>query len=174
MYGGHQQDSLRPGTENVALIDTIARSFLFLKQNRKYINKKLSTLNRYMKHKLSEIEYIYFNSSDNCANHILNIRIDGVDNERLLTRLDNKKIYVSAGSACNSNSKELSYVLKEIRLPDEEIKNSIRISFSEDSTVEEIDYFIESLIEELNLLREDSVIDKNDYYIELLIEETKK
>lgn len=174
MYGGHQQDSLRPGTENAALIHTLNRCFSYLKKNKKNINKKLLKLNNYIRHKLSQIEYISFNSDKNCAKHIISIKIDGIDNERLLMRLANKKVYISAGSACNANSKELSYVLKEIGLSDEEIKNSIRISLSEDSTIEEIDYFIEALIEELNLLRGGSVIDKNDYYIKLLIEETKK
>jgi len=69
---------------------------------------------------------------------IINIRFDGIDNETLMLMLETKGVYVSAGSACNGHSSEPSHVLKAIGLSDEEVRDSIRVSFSDMTVLNEI------------------------------------
>ena len=65
----------------------------------------------------------------------------------LLVALDMRGICVSGGSACMSGSLENSHVLKAMGMDDEKLKSSFRISIGKDTTIEEIDYFIENLKE---------------------------
>ena len=69
---------------------------------------------------------------------IVNIRIDGIDNESLILMLDSAGICISAGSACQSHESKPSHVLTAMGLTIDEARSSIRISFSRMNTIEEI------------------------------------
>ena len=71
----------------------------------------------------------------------------------MLHALEDKGIFVSSGSACSSNKKKDSSVLKSIGLPGDRIESTLRFSFSENNTEEEIDYVIEVVNEILPMLR---------------------
>ena len=74
--------------------------------------------------------------------------------EVLLHALEDRGIYVSAGSACSSNKKlPVSPVLKEMGLPKEEQESTLRFSFSEENTIEEVDECLQALREFLPVLR---------------------
>jgi len=85
---------------------------------------------------------------------ISNLSFDGVDGESLLIALDLKGIAVSTGSACASGSIEPSHVLQALGLSREEIRGSVRFSFSALNTREEIDYVLSILSETITRLRE--------------------
>lgn len=71
----------------------------------------------------------------------------------LLLKLNAKGICVSAGSACNSGCRLPSHVLLAIKTPPEYINGSIRVTFGEDNTKEDVDYLIENLEKSINELR---------------------
>ncbi|MDO5079270.1 MAG: aminotransferase class V-fold PLP-dependent enzyme, partial [Streptococcus minor] len=90
---------------------------------------------------LTEIATIdhYINQSEHTLPHILNIGFPGYLNEQLLMRLDLAGIAVSSGSACTAGVIQNSHVLKALYGTDSQrLKESIRISFSEENTAEEI------------------------------------
>ena len=81
----------------------------------------------------------------NSAPHIVSVSVEGVRAEVLLHALEDKQIYVSAGSACSSNKPAVSRTLKEIGLRNELLDSTIRFSFCVNTTVEEIDYALEEM-----------------------------
>ena len=71
----------------------------------------------------------------------------------MLHLLEEKNIYVSTGSACSSKDEKHSSVLKAIGLKAEELKGTIRFSFSEENSRSDIDYTLENLEKSLKFLR---------------------
>ena len=87
-----------------------------------------------------------------------NISFEGVEGEALLLMLDNEGIAASSGSACTSGSLDPSHVLLSIGLPHEVAHGSLRISFSEMNTEEDVDQIIEALPKVIGRLREMSPV----------------
>jgi cysteine desulfurase len=88
------------------------------------------------------------------AVHIVSASFPGVRSEVLLHALEDRGIYVSAGSACSSNKKlPVSTVLRELKLPPEQLESTLRFSFSRFTTEEEIDYCLDALRELLPVLK---------------------
>ena len=85
--------------------------------------------------------------------NVVNVSFKGVRGEVLLHSLESEGIYVSTGSACNSKSTDISYVISSMGVPREFAEGTIRISFSEFNTKEEIDFTVEKIENILNLLR---------------------
>ncbi len=136
IYGGGQEKGLRSGTEGVPLIAGLGAAVKALPDP----NKQLSLQQEfYLKAKeiLSEVKAIKFNSPDNALPYILNISIDGYKSEPMLNALALENIYVSKGSACAKGHR--SYVLSEIGLSNDRIDSAIRISFSRENSLEEIE-----------------------------------
>ena len=82
---------------------------------------------------------------------ILNISIGGIDGESLMLALE--PICVSQGSACNSKSRESSFVLKALGCSDMQAHSSIRFSFGRDNTIEDIDFVINHYVSSVSKLR---------------------
>ncbi|MBE6740142.1 MAG: cysteine desulfurase [Ruminococcaceae bacterium] len=136
IYGGGQEKGLRSGTEAAPLIAGLGAAVKALPDP----NKQLTLQQEfYLKAKeiLSEVKAIKFNSPDNALPYILNISIDGYKSEPMLNALALENIYVSKGSACAKGHR--SYVLSEIGLSNDRIDSAIRISFSRENTLEEIE-----------------------------------
>ena len=87
------------------------------------------------------------------APHIVSLSFRGVRSEVLLHALEDRGIYVSAGSACSSNHPAVSGVLKAIGLEKELLESTLRFSFCEDNTIEEVTYTLQALQELLPALR---------------------
>ena len=87
------------------------------------------------------------------APHIVSVSVPGVRSEVLLHALEDRGIYVSAGSACSSNKPMPSATLKAIGVRKELLESTIRFSFSVFTTQEEIDYTIQALYEMVPMLR---------------------
>jgi len=87
------------------------------------------------------------------APHIVSVSIEGVRAEVLLHALEEKEIYISAGSACSSHKPVPSATLQAIGLPKELLGSTVRFSFSVFTTKEEIDLALKALNEVLPVLR---------------------
>ena len=97
---------------------------------------------------------VHFNTDiNNSISSTLNVGFKGIESESLMLLLDMDGICVSAGSACNSGSLEPSHVLKAINCPEEYIYNSIRLSWDDTLTDEDVDYTIERIINNVKKVR---------------------
>lgn len=137
--GGGQQNNFRSGTENVIGIGSLLKAV-----ENKNDTKKLMELKTRLKEGL-ESDKIKINcyNNGNSAPHILSATFVGKRGEVILHSLEAEGIYVSTGSACHSNKFGESHVLKAIGLPKDEIGATIRFSFGEFNTIEDIDKTIE-------------------------------
>jgi Cysteine sulfinate desulfinase/cysteine desulfurase and related enzymes len=103
---------------------------------------------------LTTIDEVYTNTDkDTFAPHIASISFVGVRAEVMLHSLEDKGIYVSSGSACSSNKAKESAVLTAIGLDKKRLESTLRFSFGEDNTEEEVDYAISTIKELLPVLR---------------------
>lgn len=157
VYGGQQERGLRSGTENTPGIVGMGKAVEILgekfEEEKEYVNK----LKKYFIEKLlNEIPDIKVNSpiDEEFSPYILNISFLNVKGEILLHYLEQKEIYVSTASACSSNAKDVSHVLKAIGFNKNEIDGAIRFCFSYENTFEELDYTIEVLKKSVNEIRE--------------------
>ena len=155
MHGGGQQGGLRSGTENVPGIAGMALAAQMLYKNLDADREKLFAMKNRLIERLGTVPDIVFNgrTDETAAPHILSVRVRGVRAEVLLHALEDKGVYVSAGSACSSNHPRPSETLKAIGVPSAEIENSVRISLSVMNTMEEADAAADAVIEVVPFLR---------------------
>ena len=153
IWGGSQERNRRAGTENVHGILGLGVALEEVYENLEKMLEKEDKLQNYLENKLkTEIKKLgkkvrINGEKGNRIKTTTNVYIEGVDIQMLLVALDLRGICISGGSACMSGSLENSHVLKAMGLTDEELKGSFRISIGKDTTIEEIDYFLENLIE---------------------------
>ena len=155
LYGGGQQKSVRPGTEDVALAEGFLKAVSFAGENMSSeAERERKLLSKISKKLSSHIEGIRFNS-DFLNGHpgILNFSVSGIESEALLMMLDMKGIYVSAGSACASSKNEPSYVLKAMGRTPAEVKGAVRISVGIDNSLDSGDFIADSVIDAVNHLK---------------------
>lgn len=154
IFGGGQERSLRSGTENLAAMVGFAKAAEKIYKNLEENYKKVSEVKNYFIGKLQSISDAKINSSgEEYSPYVLSVSFRGVRGEVLLHSLEAKGIYVSTGSACSAKGNKESHVLHAIMLKPEEIQGTIRFSFSEYNTKEEVDYTIENLDKSLKFLR---------------------
>jgi len=137
--GGGQESKMRAGTENIASIVGMAIA----------LDKNIKTIDETTKHLImlenQLINALYANHVDFIRNgsesHIpgnISLSFPGYDGEALLHRLDLLGIFVSTGSACDSNNTQISHVLKAIGLEEKYAKGTIRISLGRNNTEEDV------------------------------------
>lgn len=155
MDGGHQEKNKRAGTENVAGIVGLGKACELAQVHLKEHRQHLKELRDYFMAQVEEkIEGAVLNGSkENRLPGNANFSFSGIDGEALLLNLDAKGICASAGSACTSGSSAPSHVLSSIGLSDELAHGSLRVSFGEDNTKEDVDYLVENLCEIVQRLR---------------------
>nr|WP_314080679.1 cysteine desulfurase family protein [uncultured Leptotrichia sp.] len=152
IFGGSQERNRRAGTENVNGILGTGVALEEVYENMEVIFEHEKKIQEYLEEKLKneigKIQKVEINGENSRrVKNITNVFIENTDIQMLLVALDMRGICVSGGSACMSGSLENSYVLKAMGLNDEKLKSSFRISIGKDTTIEEIDYFIENLKE---------------------------
>ncbi len=139
IFGGSQESSLKPGTENVpSIVGFGLASKLEIKDVSKLKNYFILKL-------LKEIKDIKIISPQKSLSNIISVAFEGVESHTLLNHLNLKNIYASTGSACSSNQLEPSHVLKAINLEKQYLHSVIRFSLSKYTTKQEIDYTIKNL-----------------------------
>lgn len=156
ILGGGQQRGMRSGTDNVPSIAGFGQAVKEIYKNRSEKNAYLYDLKKYMIQRLSELDdvVIHGNREDaKSAPHIINVSFVGVGSEVMLHTLEDRGIYVSAGSACSTHKRSKSPSLTAIGASGEEIDSSVRFSFTEENTKEEVDTVIDVLKQVLPMLR---------------------
>lgn len=153
--GGHQENLRRAGTENVAGIVGMGKAIELATQNIEEKASRIKMLRDYCYNKMVELNFgVKLNGSlKNRLSGNLNVSFDGIDNKNMLLVLDMNGICVSTGSACNSNTSVPSHVLSAIGLDEKESNSSIRFSFGDINTFEEVDYILDVIKNNLKHLR---------------------
>jgi len=155
MFGGGQQKGMRSGTENVPGIAGMAKAVELIYTDFEPKVHYLYQLRERFIQGVSKIEGIKINGCQGMegAPHIVSVSIQGVRSEVMLHALEDKGIYVSAGSACSSNKPAISATLKAIGVEKQYLDSTIRFSFSMFTTEAEIDYTIMCMGELIPTLR---------------------
>lgn len=158
IYGGGQQKNMRSGTENVPGIAGMAKAAELMYNHLEDDRERLYDLKDYFVKEISKMEGIRINGVPDgdvrkSAPHVVSVSVAGIRSEVVLHALEDKGIYVSAGSACASNKPQTSDTLMAIKLPKELWDSTVRFSFSVYTTKEELDYTIEKMNELIPMLR---------------------
>lgn len=155
IYGGGQQGGMRSGTENVPGIAGLGvacrEAYTDFDEKRSH----LTALRDHLEEGLRALPDVVIHGADapERAPHIVNASFPGVGSEVLLHTLEDHGIYVSAGSACSTHKRHASPTMTAIGAPKEETSSSIRFSFAETNTMEEVDTALRVLADVLPMLR---------------------
>ncbi len=155
VYGGHQEGCKRAGTENVAGIVGLGKAIEIAMENLDEYNKKLIFLRENLIARLEQnINYITLNGhrTKRLPGNI-NVSIRGIDGEALLLMLDMNGICASNGSACNTGNIEPSHVLTAIGINKCVAQGSLRVTFGEENTIEDVEYISNTLVKIVDKLR---------------------
>lgn len=145
--GGGQESGTRSGTENVPAIAGFGLAAEMSEHGRRENSASMAQMRQRLISQLTaSLDNIVINSPETagenageCCSSLLNISFLGTRGEVLLHTLEQDGIYVSTGSACSSNKKGQSHVLKAMGLKDKEIEGTLRFSFGRMNSIEEID-----------------------------------
>ena len=156
IQGGAQERTQRAGTENLASIVGMGKAIELAAEKVDEHNAYLTGLRDHMISRiLTEIPATRLNGhAEKRLPGNVNVSIRYIEGEALLLSMDIKGIAASSGSACTSGSLDPSHVLLAIGLPHEIAHGSLRLSLSEDNTLEEVDYAVDSLKEIVTRLRD--------------------
>ena len=153
IIGGEQQNGMRGGTYNLCGIVAMGKACELYNYSPER-DKRCREIQMKFYNAFSEMQDVHFNADiNNSISTTLNVGFKGVESESLMLLLDMDGICVSAGSACNSGSLEPSHVLKAIGCPDEYIYNSIRLSWDDTLSNEDVEYVINSIQKNVKKVR---------------------
>jgi cysteine desulfurase len=155
MFGGSQENGLRPGTQDVAGIVGFAEAVKVLGVKWKKEDKVLEEWrDKIVAEVKKRIPGVLLNGhpTERLANNI-NFSIPGVNAEELVVAMDEAGFALSTRSACDSKNAEPPHVIKAIGRTDEEARSAARITLGRFTTSEDVDRFIEVFIEKINYLR---------------------
>lgn len=155
ILGGGQQSGIRSGTDNVPGIAGLGVAAEEIYGNLDANVEKMFCLKEHIAKGLEKIGDIRINGMPlrEGAPQILSISVMGVRSEVLLHALEEKGIYVSAGSACSSHKRKPSSTLSAMGMTRDQIESTVRLSFSEENTMEEADYFLQVMETLVPMLR---------------------
>lgn len=164
LNGGGQESGFRSGTENIPAIAGFALASKLTNENLFNNQSKLTKLNEYFIRGLSEeicdysingVTDLGFSLDDSGLRlpNILSISFHGTRGEVILHILEQDEIYVSTGSACSSHSNSDSHVLKAMNKNHKEIEGTLRFSFSEFNTIDDMNIVIDRLKLAINRFR---------------------
>lgn len=152
MHGGKQEFGLRGGTENVAAIVGMS---IALKNNVAKLSRNniLFDKEQYFMAQLNQIGFVsdrdfLWNGNNKIGKHLpglISLSFNGKDGEAIMHRMDLKGITISTGAACDSVHTQISHVIKAIQVPNKYAKGTIRISFGNYMTYEELEAIVAAL-----------------------------
>lgn len=151
-YGGGQQRRLRPGTLPVDLIGGLGETAEIAAASIESELQRLGELGDSLRRGLQELEGLQVNGDpDNGYPGIINVGVAGVEGESLMLML--APLCVAAGSACNSQSREPSYVLRALGRSDLEAQSAIRFSLGRQTTMADIEFAVTRYRQSVTILR---------------------
>lgn len=155
VHGGGQQKGMRSGTENVPAIAGLGVAAEDMYRNLEEHRAHLFALRDYFIEEAEKLDGVSVNGKKdhNTAPHIVSVSIAGVRAEVILHTLEDRNIYVSAGSACSSNKPAVSNTLMNIGVRKELLDSTVRFSFSVYTTKEEVDYALQVMGEVIPMLQ---------------------
>ena len=160
LHGGGQQMNLRSGTDNVPGAAGMAKAAELLYQHYDEDIRRLCDCKKHFMEGVRKLDGITINGllpdapeGEGTAPHIVSVTVNGVRSEVLLHALEEKGIYVSAGSACSAHKPQPSATLKAIGVERSALESTIRFSFSVYTTIEEIDYTLQVMYAKIPMLR---------------------
>jgi len=146
IHGGGQEKKRRSGTENVVGIVGFGKAAEIAKTQLHKNKKELEDLQNYFEHQLKQLPgiVIFSEKAERLPNTTF-FGVAGIDGEALLMQLDAQGIAVTSGSACASTSLMPSHVLMAMGVDEQIARSAIRVSFGSQNTKAEIDYLIQTL-----------------------------
>ena len=160
IIGGGQENNLRAGTENPALIVGFAEALKLAEKMRIKESRRLTVLRDYfIKNILKSVKGCKLNgdTKKRLPNNI-NLLFSGVEGDALVLRLDLHEIYVSTGSACASSDFTASHVLSALGIKKVLIHGSLRLTLGRKTTKKDLDYVLKILACEVEDLRKMSAV----------------
>lgn len=159
IIGGHQENNLRAGTEASYLITAMGNRVEELRRTQKERKELIEHLRLSIEKKLFDNDDLsksmWINGESMYSHsHIISLTIKEIPAQQLITLMNLDGVIISAGSACSSGEEKPSRILKAIGLSDEDAKSTIRISFNEFTTDNDINILIESLKKNILILKE--------------------
>lgn len=155
VFGGGQQGGIRSGTENVLGIAGMAKAVEIIYGSLDQEIEKLYQIKKTFVDGVRKLDDVVVNGhpDETGAPHVVSVSIRGVRSEVLLHALEDKGIYVSAGSACSAHKPQPSATLRAMGIPQELLGSTIRFSFSVFTTMEEINYTLQTMYDIIPMLR---------------------
>ena len=160
IHGGAQENKKRAGTENIPAIVGFGKAAEIAKRDfDSHVAHVSSLRDHFVKRVLDEVPGTYFNGSKEHRHPgNANITFEYVEGEAILLYLDFAGISASSGSACSSRSLQPSHVLTAMGIPVELIHGSIRFTFGDMTTMEDVDYTVDQIKKIIARLREISSV----------------
>ena len=155
VFGGGQQNGIRSGTLNVPAIAGLAKAVEIIYSDLDREVENLYRLKRAFVSGVRKIDNVIVNGhpDETGAPHIVSVSFEGVRSEVILHALEDKGVYVSAGSACSARKPQPSATLRAMGIHTQLLGSTIRFSFSVFTTMEEINYTLQMLYDIIPMLR---------------------
>ena len=155
LFGGGQQNGLRSGTENVPAAAGLAKAIEIVYGDLDREVEELYRIKEAFVEGVQQIPDIVVNGHPgrDGAPHVVSVSFRGVRSEVLLHALEDKGVYVSAGSACSAHKPQPSATLQAMGIDKELLGSTIRFSFSVFTTMDEISYTLQCLYDIIPMLR---------------------
>ncbi len=141
IQGGGQEYGVRSGTVNLPMDVSLVKALKLANEHLLSRYEKFASFKQQIVDMLKNYPGVYLNSPENAAPHIVNIAFPGVKGEVLVNAFSKLDVMVSTTSACSSKREKLNEVLLAMGLSDKRIEGSIRISFGDTTSQEDIDTF---------------------------------
>ncbi len=147
MYGGGQQNKLRSGTEDIPSTAAFGKACQIAHEILDDEFHRITSINKKYRDLLkNNIKDIRFNSEvENSSPYILNLSIKDIKSEVLIHFLEMDEIYISAGTACSSNSKDISPAYEELKIDKDYIEGTVRISFGRFCSMDDAELVVEKM-----------------------------
>ncbi len=155
VFGGGQQNGIRSGTLNVPAIAGLAKAVEIIYSDLDREVENMYRLKRAFVSGVRKIDNVIVNGhpDETGAPHIVSVSFEGVRSEVILHALEDKGVYVSAGSACSARKPQPSATLRAMGIHTQLLGSTIRFSFSVFTTMEEINYTLQMLYDIIPMLR---------------------
>lgn len=155
IYGGGQQKGMRSGTENVPGVAGMALAIEEVYKDFEAKTEYLYAIKERFIKGLEQLEDVQVNglTGRDSAPHVVSVSVGGIRSEVMLHALEDRGVYVSAGSACASNKPAVSATLKSIGVEKQYLDSTLRFSFSVLTTEEEVDYTLQQMYDLIPMLR---------------------